>query len=278
MNARDVISAVWFLDDGRVSPSDLCSALVKGPRVLGANILEDTGVIAIYTENGGVVGLETNQGAIRCDAIGLWSRENAAMAGVEAPLWPGEHFYLLTKPVEGIHVNLPTLSDHDGHLYIRDDSGGLLIGCFEPVGKPIAPEIVGENTPFQLLQEDWGHFEPMMTNALHRLPCLETAEVKILLNGAESFTPDSSFLLGESAETTGLFLGCGMNFVGIAISGGAGMALAHCIVHGHTPPLICTKLIPNVFPNALIPLRHWRSACPKFWVSIMPLSILRVSG
>ena len=75
----------------------------------------------------------------------------------------------------------------------------------------------------------------MMMNALHRLPCLEDAGVKMLLNGPESFTSDGSFMLGESAETKGLFLGCGMNSVGVATGGGAGMALAHCIIHGHTP-------------------------------------------
>jgi 4-methylaminobutanoate oxidase (formaldehyde-forming) len=70
---------------------------------------------------------------------------------------------------------------------------------------------------------------------LHRLPALENAEVKMLLNGPESFTPDGTFMLGETAETRGLFLGCGMNSVGIASGGGAGMNLAHLIVHGHTP-------------------------------------------
>jgi 4-methylaminobutanoate oxidase (formaldehyde-forming) len=157
------------------------------------------------------------------------------MAGVEVPVWPCEHFYLLTNPVDGISGNLPTLSDHDSHLYIRDDSGGLLVGCFEPLGKAIDPARIGKNFAFQLLPEDWDQFEPMLENALHRLPCLADADVRMLLNGPESFTPDGSFLLGESAETRGLFLGCGMNSVGVATGGGAGMALAHCIVHGHTP-------------------------------------------
>ncbi|NKB60681.1 MAG: FAD-dependent oxidoreductase [Gammaproteobacteria bacterium] len=239
MNAEDVIGAVWSPGDGRVSPSDLCAALAKGAKNRGAKIFENTSVTDIITEGNRIIGIETPGGQIKCDAIalctGLWSRKSAALAGVNIPVWPCEHFYLLTKPVDGITGNMPTLSDHDGHLYIRDDSGGLLVGCFEPMGKPISPEQIGENTPFQLLAEDWDHFEPMMMNALHRLPCLETAEVKMLLNGPESFTPDGSFLLGESAETKGLFLGCGMNSVGVATGGGAGMALAHCITHGHTP-------------------------------------------
>lgn len=239
MNAKDVVGAVWSPDDGRVSPSDLCAALVKGAKSRGARLFENTGVTGIITKDNKVTGVETINGTIRCDAIalctGLWSREAAAMGGAEVPLWPCEHFYLLTKPIEGISGNLPTLSDHDNHLYIRDDSGGLLVGCFEPLGKPISAEKLGEDFAFQLLPEDWDHFEPMMMNALHRLPALEHAEVKMLLNGPESFTPDGSFLLGETAETNGLFLGCGMNSVGVATGGGAGMALAHCIEHGHTP-------------------------------------------
>ena len=254
MNADDVVGAVWSPDDGRVSPSDLCAALTKGARSAGARIFEDTGVTGIVTRGGRVVAVETDRGTVKTDAValctGLWSRAAGAMAGVEVPAWPCEHFYLLTKPVAGAEGNLPTLSDHDGHLYIRDDSGGLLVGCFEPLGKPIDPDRLGTDFAFQLLPEDWDHFEPMMHNALHRLPCLAEAEVKMLLNGPESFTPDGSFLLGETAETKGLFLGCGMNSVGVATGGGAGMALAHAIQHG-APPADLHEADPKRFDSSV---------------------------
>ncbi len=239
MRCDDVIGAVWSPDDGRVSPSGLCAALIKGAKLCGARLFEDTGVVGIVTRDGAVTAVETSRGQIRCDAIalctGLWSREVGRMVDVRVPVWPCEHFYLLTKPIEGIVGNLPTLSDHDSHLYIRDDSGGLLVGCFEPFGKPVDPGTIGHEFAFQLLPEDWDHFEPMMQNALHRIPALGSAEVKMLLNGPESFTPDGSFLLGETAALRGLFLGCGMNSVGIATSGGAGMALAHLIRNGYLP-------------------------------------------
>ena len=251
MNAEDVVGAVWSPDDGRVSPSDLCAALVKGAKSRGGRVFENTAVTGILTRNDRVIGVETDRGVLRCDALalctGLWSRRVAAMAGAEVPVWPCEHFYLITRPVEGISGNLPSLSDHDGHLYIRDEGGGLLIGCFEPGARPISPERLGEDFAFQLLPEDWDHFEPMMLNALHRLPVLESAEVRVLLNGPESFTPDSMFMLGETAETRGLFLGCGMNSVGVASGGGAGMALAHCIEHGH-PPFDLQEADPTRFP------------------------------
>ena len=239
MNTEDVLGAVWSPDDGRVNPSDLCAALAKGARARGARIFEDTPVTGIQVSAGKVVGVETAKGTVRCDAValctGLWSRAGAAMAGVSAPVWPCEHFYLLTKPVPGAEHHLPSLSDHDAHLYIRDESQGLLVGCFEPKGKPLDPASLGEDFAFQLLPEDWDHFEPMMLNALHRLPVLESAEVRMLLNGPESFTSDGSFLLGESADTRGFFLGCGMNSVGVATGGGAGMALAHTIIDGASP-------------------------------------------
>lgn len=238
MNTDDVIGAVWSPDDGRVSPSDVCAALIKGARALGAQVYEDTAVTDVSVEQGRLRGLETSRGFIRCDAAalcaGLWSREVGAMAGVDVPLLACEHYYLLTRPVESITGNTPTLSDHDSSLYIRDDSGGLLIGCFEPHAKPIKPGVLDASFAFELLPEDWDHFEPMMSRALHRLPVLASAEVRLLLNGPESFTPDGTFMLGETAETQGFFLGCGMNSVGIASGGGAGMNLAHCIVNGRT--------------------------------------------
>ena len=266
MNAEDVIGAVWSPDDGRVNPSDLCAALIKGAKARGARIFEDTGVTAILREGDRIVGVETERGTIRCEAIalcaGLWSREAAAMAGVAAPVLPCEHFYLLTKPVPGAETHLPTLSDHDSHLYIRDESQGLLVGCFEPLGKPIDPDRLGPDFAFQLLPEDWDHFEPMMINALHRLPVLETAEVRMLLNGPESFTPDGSFMLGESAETRGLFLGCGMNSVGVATGGGAGMALAHCIVDGRTP-MDLHEADPKRYPDAFQSLEVLMARAPE---------------
>ena len=239
MRADDVMGAVWAPDDGRVGPSDLCAAFLKGARSRGAKLFEDTRVTGILTDSGRVIGVETDRGIVRSNAVavcaGLWSRGVAALAGVDAPLWACEHFYLLTGPVEGLDGNLPTLSDHDSYLYIRDDSGGLLVGCFEPMGKALDPNKLGDDFSFQLLPEDWDHFEPMMRNALHRIPGLADAGARMLLNGPESFTPDGNFILGEAAETRGLYLGCGMNSVGVASSGGAGMALAEIMTRGRPP-------------------------------------------
>ena len=192
MNADNVLGAVWSPDDGRVSPSDLCAALIKGAKAAGGTVYENKPVLGIQTRRGKVTGVTTAGGDIRCDAValcaGLWSRSIAEQAGASAPLYPCEHFYLLTLPFANLSGHLPTLSDHDSHLYIRDESGGLLIGCFEPHARALSPSRLGDDFAFQLLLEDWAHFEPMMERALARVPVLAEAEVKTLLNGP--FLPD----------------------------------------------------------------------------------------
>ena len=239
MRADDIVGAVYSPNDGRVNPSDLCAALVKGAKASGARVFEDTAVTGFDVKEGRVCGVRTEVGDIACEKVvncaGLWGRQVGALAGVSVPLYACEHFYLLTRPIEGLGSHMPTLSDHDGHLYIRDDVGGLLAGCFEPHAKALPLENLPRDFAFDLLNEDWDHFEPMMLNAIHRIPVLETAEVRMLLNGPKSFTPDGAFLLGEAPEVRGFFVGCGMNSVGVASGGGVGRALADWVISGKQP-------------------------------------------
>ena len=232
----DLVGAVWSPEDGRVNPSDLCAALTKAARANGAKIVEDAPVTGFTVENGRVTGVETPHGTIACETValcaGLWSHSVAALAGVSAPLHACEHFYLLTQPMAEVTGHLPTLGDHDAHLYLRDDVGGLLVGSFEPGARAIGLDKLPRDFAFDLLTEDWDHFEPMLMNGIHRIPALEKAEARMLLNGPESFTPDGRFLLGESPELRGFFLGCGMNSAGMASSGGAGRWLAEWILAG----------------------------------------------
>lgn len=237
----DVIGAVWSPADGRVNPSDVALALSKGARALGVRIFEDTAVTGLRKKAGRIAGVAVGDHVIEADevviACGLWSREMAAMAGAHMPLYACEHFYILTKPLPEVQAlgkgaHLPTLNDQDAFLYARDDVEGLLVGCFEPNAKGLPLDRLPEGFSFDLLDEDWDHFMPMMENALRRIPALERAEVRMLLNGPESFTLDSQFMLGESPEVPGLFLMGGMNSTGIALAGGAGKAMAEWIIAG----------------------------------------------
>jgi 4-methylaminobutanoate oxidase (formaldehyde-forming) len=180
--------------------------------------------------------VRTAQGEVRCEVLvncaGQWARQFGLLAGVNVPLYPAEHFYIVTGKIEGVHPMLPVMRDPDGFIYYKEEVGGLLMGGFEPVAKPWRVDPIPADFQFQLLGEDWDQFEPLMKNAIHRTPCLETAEIKMLLNGPESFTPDGNFILGEAPELRNYFVCAGFNSSGIANSGGAGRLMAEWIVGG----------------------------------------------
>jgi glycine cleavage system aminomethyltransferase T/glycine/D-amino acid oxidase-like deaminating enzyme len=235
MRTDDLHGAVLLPADGRVNPSDLCAALVKGFKAEGGQVLERTSVTGFRARNGRVAAVETTRGVIEAEIVvncaGLWGREVAGLAGVAAPLFACEHFYVITKPF-GVPPDRPTLGYPDGHVYMRAENGGMLVGCFEPRGKALPLESLPPHFEFDLLPDDWEHFAPMMENAIQRVPALENAQIRTFLNGPESFTFDDRFHIGEAPELAGFYLGCGMNSVGVASAGGIGRALAEMIVEG----------------------------------------------
>nr|MBA3325500.1 FAD-dependent oxidoreductase [Paracoccaceae bacterium] len=158
-----------------------------------------------------------------------------ALAGVNVPLVSVEHQYLITERIAGVTPDLPTLRDPDRLTYYKEEVGGLMMGGYEPNPKPWAEVGVPTDFAYRLLDGDWDHFEPIMRLALGRVPALERAGVKELINGPESFTPDGNFILGEAPEVAGFFVGAGFNAFGIAAGGGAGMALAEWVTKGAPP-------------------------------------------
>jgi 4-methylaminobutanoate oxidase (formaldehyde-forming) len=243
LRTDDLAGAVHIPGDGKVNPTDLTQSLAKGARMRGARIVEHVKVTAVETAGGRVVAVRwktaDDEGRIECATLvncaGQWAREFGARSGVNVPLYAAEHFYVVTKPIPGVTPALPVIRDPDGFIYYKEEVGGLVMGGFEPAAKPWNVSPIPEPFEFQLLAEDWDQFEPLMTNAIHRTPCLETAQIKMLLNGPESFTPDGNFILGEAPEVRGYFVCAGFNSAGIANSGGAGRLIAEWIVGGEAP-------------------------------------------
>ncbi|MGH8691731.1 MAG: GcvT family protein, partial [Burkholderiales bacterium] len=172
---------------------------------------------------------------ILVNCAGQWARALGAQSGVSVPLHSAEHFYIVTEPIAGVHPMLPVMRDPDGFIYFKEEVGGLVMGGFEPVAKPWGMDGIPDTFEFELLPEDWDQFEPLMEAAMHRVPALETAGVKMLLNGPESFTPDGNFILGEAPEVRNYFVAAGFNSAGIANAGGAGKLLAEWIAGGEAP-------------------------------------------
>jgi 4-methylaminobutanoate oxidase (formaldehyde-forming) len=239
LRTDDLEGALWIPGDGKANPADLTMSLAKGARNRGVKIVEDIEVIGVLTENGRVAGVRTTQGDVRCEVLvncaGQWARQFGRLAGVNVPLYSAEHFYIVTDRIDGVHPMLPVMRDPDGFIYYKEEVGGLVMGGFEPQAKPWRMDPIPSTFQFQLLGEDWDQFEILMTNAIHRTPCLETAKVKMLLNGPESFTPDGNFILGEAPELRNYFVAAGFNSAGIANSGGAGRLIAEWIVGGEAP-------------------------------------------
>jgi len=243
LRTDDLAGAVWIPGDGKANPTDLTQSLAKGARMHGATIAEGVRVNGVTTAGGRVAGLTwksaEDEGAIACETIvncaGQWSRAFGRIAGVNVPLYAAEHFYIVTKAIAGVTPDMPVIRDPDGYLYYKEEVGGLVMGGFEPKAKPWNVDPIPDGFEFQLLAEDWDHFEVLMNNAIHRTPCLETAEVKLLLNGPESFTLDGNFILGEAPELAGFFVCAGFNSAGIANAGGAGKLVAEWIVQGDAP-------------------------------------------
>ena len=239
LRTDDLVGGLWIPGDGKANPADLTMSLAKGARQRGVKVVEDIEVTGVLTEHGRVTGVRTAQGDVRCEILvncaGQWARQFGALAGVNVPLYSAEHFYIVTDRIAGVHPMLPVMRDPDGFIYYKEEVGGLLMGGFEPQAKPWLVDPIPSTFQFELLGEDWDQFEPLMTNAIHRTPCLETARVKMLLNGPESFTPDGNFILGEAPELRRYFVAAGFNSAGIANSGGAGRLLAEWIVGGEAP-------------------------------------------
>ena len=236
MRTDDLQGAIWLPGDGKANPADLCMSLAKGARNQGVKIHEGIEVTGVITEGGKAVGIQTAQGDVRCEVLvncaGQWARQFGKLAGVNVPLYSAEHFYIVTGKIPGVHPMLPVMRDPDGFIYYKEEVGGLVMGGFEPKAKAWKMDPIPSTFQFALLDEDWDQFEILMANAMHRTPCLETAEIKMLLNGPESFTPDGNFILGEAPELRNYFVCAGFNSAGIANSGGAGRLMAEWIVGG----------------------------------------------
>ncbi len=231
-----IAGALFIHGDGQTNPIDTTMALAKGARMGGAKIFQRTAVTGIEVVQGAVRTVRSDQGDVTCDKLvlcaGLWSRDIARMAGVHVPLFASEHMYVTTTPMDGVKPNLPVIRDTDGYVYIKEDAGKLLIGAFEPEGKPLPLENLPDKFEFGELPEDWDHFSLPMSKAVEIVPALENAQIRHFLNGPESFTPDNKFIMGEAPEVKNFFVAAGFNSQGILSAAGVGKAMADWIVSG----------------------------------------------
>jgi heterotetrameric sarcosine oxidase gamma subunit len=237
INTEDVLAAFYMPNDAVVNPVDTAMSLAAGARKGGARVFEETTVTDFDVKNGQVVSIKTDRGELKCEftvvCAGMWSRELARKLGISVPLYACQHMHFITQPIEGAYKGMPILRDQDGCLYFREEVGGLLIGAFEYGALTYGDKGIAEDWSFKELPVDMDHLEPLMKNALKRVPALENAQVRHFSNTAESFTPDNMYILGEAPGMKKLYTACGMNSSGILCGAGVGKKMAEWIVYGY---------------------------------------------
>jgi len=234
MSTAGVLGAAYLPTDGYIDPSQLTFALAEGARRGGAEIYTNTRVTAIDVDRNRVRGVVTDRGEIHAeivvDAGGIFAGEIGRLVGVNVPVIPMAHEYLITKP-HGVPLDVPTMRDPSLLVYFRGESGGLVMGGYERQPAPWSLDGIPADFNGRLLAEDWPRFEELMEGALVRVPELGDAEVIKLINGPEAFTPDGEFILGPS-DVRGFWIAAGFCAHGLAGAGGMGQLLAEWIVEG----------------------------------------------
>jgi 4-methylaminobutanoate oxidase (formaldehyde-forming) len=243
MRVDDLVGASWLPTDGQANPSDIAQALAKGARAGGVRIVEGVRVTGFRMDRDRITHVETTAGTVACEKVvncaGQWARQVGALAGINVPLQPVRHQYIVTERIAGLSPDAPTIRDPDRRTYFKEEVGGLVMGGYEPDPQPWLPEGPGGDVPhdwaFRLFDDDWDHFAQHMEQAVARVPALQTAGVKQMVNGPESFTPDGNFILGRGPECANMYVGAGFNAFGIASGGGAGWVLADWAMTGQAP-------------------------------------------
>ncbi len=235
----DLLGGIFIPGDGAGDPSGITQLLAKAARAEGAKIFEDSPVDDILIKNKRIDGVVVNGQKIDCEyivlATGMWSRQIGEKVGVSIPLYPAEHFYVITEPIKEIPNTLPVIRDFDSRTYFKEDAGKLLLGIFEGKSIPAfdATNKVPEDFSFGEFPENLEHFEPYLNACMKRFPILEKTGIRKFFAGPESFTPDTNSLLGEVPEVKNFFVCCGLNSIGIASAGGVGKITAEWMMNGH---------------------------------------------
>ncbi|GAA5081350.1 FAD-dependent oxidoreductase [Roseibacterium beibuensis] len=289
-NLDGILGALYDPLDGHLDPSGTTHAYAKAARMGGAEIVLHTKVLETTPRPDGTWDVVTDKGTIHAEhvvnAAGLWAREVGAMVGLQLPLHPMEHQYIVTDDIPEIYerdAEHPHVMDPAGESYLRQEGRGLCIGFYEQSCRPWA--VTGTPWAFghELLPDDFDKIEDSIAFAYRRFPVLETAGVKSVIHGPFTFAPDGNPLVGPVPGLRNYWSACGV-MAGFSQGGGVGLTLAQWMVEGEperdvfamdvarfgrftTPGYTLPKVIENYqtrfsvsYPNEELPAaRPWRT-------------------
>ncbi|HEY4808941.1 MAG TPA: FAD-dependent oxidoreductase [Roseiarcus sp.] len=237
-----IIGAIQHLEDGYIQPADLTQALARGARERGAEINRHTTVNAIERLASGEWKVSTDKGEVVCEhvvsATGNFARATGRMVGINVPVIPVEHQYIVTEAhpeiVKRKAQGLPemgVLRESDSSWYMREEAGGLLLGPYEKGAPACYIDGPSSDSEYELFPEDLDRLAPHIETAIARVPAFGEVGVKKVYNGAIAYTPDGSPIVGPAPGLRNFWLNEGHSF-GVTAAGGAGWQLAEWIVEG----------------------------------------------
>ncbi len=236
LDTSGMIAGFYTANEGRADPANCAMSLAKGARMGGARIVQDTGVTGFVIDNGRVVSVQTTRGEIECEHVvncaGMWARQIGAMAGVAVPLQAAEHAYMITDQIAGMSRDMPIVEDPDRFAYYREETGGLMVGLFEPLGSAWSVDRIPTDFSFGEIETDWERLAPFVELAMETLPTLRDVGIRKFFTGPESFTADNGSLMGPSPEVENFWVAAGFNSLGILLGGGAGKIMSNWMVDG----------------------------------------------
>jgi dimethylglycine dehydrogenase len=241
-NIDGLVGGIFHPDDGYIQPADLTQALAKGARARGASIYRNTPVLNIEQTSSGNWLVKTANGDISCEhvisATGNYARQTGAMVGLDVPVIPVEHQYIVTEPHpelvrrrENGEPEMAVLRESDGSWYLREENGGFILGPYEKGAPCCYVDGPDPRAEYELFQEDIDRLAPHIEAAMERVPAFAEVGMKKVYNGAIAYTPDGSPIIGPAWGIDNFWLNEGHSF-GITAAGGAGWQLAEWIVEG----------------------------------------------
>ena len=241
-NIDGLVGGIVHPDDGYIQSADLTQALAKGARARGATIYRKTPVINIEQKSSGAWLVQTEKGDITCEhvisASGNYARQTGAMVGLDIPVIPVEHQYIVTEQHPKLQQRkkdgLPemgVLRESDGSWYLREENGGFILGPYEKGAPCCYVNGPDPRAEYELFQEDIDRLVPHIEAAMNRVPAFGEVGIKKVYNGAIAYTPDGNPIIGPAWDRDNFWLNEGHSF-GITAAGGAGWQLAEWIVDG----------------------------------------------
>ena len=232
-----VLGGLYDPIEGYLDPHGTTHAYAGAARKRGAEVILQNRVIELIARPDGW-DLVTEKGTIHAEHVvncgGLWAKQVGQMAGVDLPVTPMEHHYLVTEgipEVAALSEEMGTFVDMEGFSYMRQERDGILIGFYELNPKHWNMEGAPWDYGMELIPEDLDRIEHEVTTGFSRYPCLANAGIKRWVNGAFTFTPDGNPLVGPVPGVNNYWVACGV-MAGFSQGGGVGKTLAEWMIHG----------------------------------------------